>query len=57
MRGKEAVLEDEVTEVNTAEVTVEAVETITIGPPHHPIAAEVLRDQHRKGVLYMKDCQ
>ena len=56
MREKEAVLEDEVTEVNTAEVTVEAAETITIGPPHHPIAAEVLKDQHRKGVLYMKDC-
>ena len=57
-RAKEAVLEVEVTEVSTAEVTVEVVETITTGPPHHPIAAEVLIDQqHRKGVQYMKDCQ
>ena len=57
MREKEAVLEDEVTEVNTVGATVEVLETITTGPPHHPIAAEVLKDQHRKGVPYMKDCQ
>lgn len=57
MKEKEVILEDEVTEVNAAEVTVEVVETITTGPPHHPIAAEVLKDQHRKGVPYMKDCQ
>ena len=58
MTEKEAILEDEVTEVNTAEVTVEVVETIITGPPHRLIAAVVPKDQHRrKGVLYTKDCQ